>query len=213
MKLFLSRLVLDPANRRARHDLSDTYQMHRTISRAFVSPDLPSVEAKELLGEARFLFRIDEDPRGRCLTSLVQSRTEPDWSQVDASDGYLIGSPEVKEFSAAFGAGQRLAFHLRANPTVKRAGKRFGLYREDEQAKWMRRKAEQGGFSPEILTTRIEERISHSKGKGGGVEFLAVRFSGTLRVLNPDLLMASVANGIGSAKGFGFGLLSLARPI
>jgi CRISPR system Cascade subunit CasE len=39
----------------------------------------------------------------------------------------------------------------------------------------------------------------------------AVTFDGLLRVTDPEALLAALAGGIGSGKGFGFGLLSLAR--
>ena len=38
----------------------------------------------------------------------------------------------------------------------------------------------------------------------------AVCFEGVLKVTDEDLFTETVENGIGSAKGFGFGLLSLA---
>jgi len=37
-----------------------------------------------------------------------------------------------------------------------------------------------------------------------------VRYEGLLQVTDPHLLVEAVRAGIGSAKGFGFGLLSLA---
>ena len=37
-------------------------------------------------------------------------------------------------------------------------------------------------------------------------------FEGVLRVADPAALASAVENGLGSAKGYGFGLLSLARP-
>ena len=42
------------------------------------------------------------------------------------------------------------------------------------------------------------------------IEF-GVRFNGLLQVTDPEKLMQAVRNGIGPAKAFGFGLLSLAR--
>jgi CRISPR system Cascade subunit CasE len=39
---------------------------------------------------------------------------------------------------------------------------------------------------------------------------MSVQFDGILRVSDPDKLHAAIENGIGSGKGFGFGLLSLA---
>jgi CRISPR system Cascade subunit CasE len=40
---------------------------------------------------------------------------------------------------------------------------------------------------------------------------LAVQFDGVLEVTDPAKFLETVRQGIGSAKGFGFGLLSLAR--
>ena len=39
----------------------------------------------------------------------------------------------------------------------------------------------------------------------------AVRFEGTIEVTNTVLFLKTLASGIGSAKAFGFGLLSVAR--
>jgi CRISPR system Cascade subunit CasE len=48
-------------------------------------------------------------------------------------------------------------------------------------------------------------------GKGGHTEgrFYAVRFEGLLEVTDPGLFLEMLQDGVGSAKGFGFGLLSL----
>ena len=40
---------------------------------------------------------------------------------------------------------------------------------------------------------------------------LAVRFEGVLQVVDPVAFQQTLRRGIGSAKGFGFGLLSIAR--
>ena len=42
------------------------------------------------------------------------------------------------------------------------------------------------------------------------VRFLSVRFEGLLQVSDPDRFVGAIRSGIGSAKGFGFGLLSVA---
>jgi CRISPR system Cascade subunit CasE len=44
----------------------------------------------------------------------------------------------------------------------------------------------------------------------GGQTHVPVLFEGVLRVNDPAKLIEAVRNGIGSAKGYGFGLLSLA---
>ena len=59
---------------------------------------------------------------------------------------------------------------------------------------------------------RLESR--RARAEGGDVATVshhAVRFEGVLRVVEPALLVAALENGVGSAKGFGFGLLSVGR--
>jgi len=43
------------------------------------------------------------------------------------------------------------------------------------------------------------------------MNFLSVQFDGVLQVRKPDELASTIFTGFGSAKGLGFGLLSLAR--
>jgi CRISPR system Cascade subunit CasE len=112
-----------------------------------------------------------------------------------------------------------LAFRLRANPTVKRtvAGrkKRLGLYREDEQIKWLERKAESGGFRLISVRTSHHENVGgriHREGITHNLRLLSVQFDGLLQATDPDRLWEAVRQGIGSGKGLGFGLLSLAPP-
>lgn len=48
---------------------------------------------------------------------------------------------------------------------------------------------------------------------GSKQQFSAARFDGVLQVTDADKFQSALENGIGSAKGFGFGLLSVARLI
>lgn len=212
MTLYLSRLRLDPRSAQVRAELRSPYEMHRTLAKAFAPPSLPDPDAKAALAAARVLFRADQAASERGVTVLVQSRTTPAWMLLTAGDGYLLSAPEVRAFEPAFRPGHRLAFRLRANPTVKRDGKRLGLYREEEQTAWLRRKAEEGGFAVDTAAPLVEQRSLRAPRKGSAVEFLAVRFDGILRVLNPPRFAETLASGIGSGKGFGFGLLSVALP-
>lgn len=217
--MYLSRLILNPRNRRVQRELADPYQMHKTLMRGF--PDDLDRERD------RVLFRVDTDPRTGIPVVLLQSTLEPrwDWLADDGAQGYLLSghllppgveeNPAVKSFDLNLAPGQVLAFRLRANPTVKRNGKRLGLYREEEQRKWLERKARMGGFH--LLSTRVSnrtviggrihhDRITHK------LRLLSVQFDGLLRVTDPDRLRETVRRGVGSGKGLGFGLLSLARP-
>lgn len=112
-------------------------------------------------------------------------------------------------------------------------GKRVALQREDEQIAWLLRKAEQGGFSipgswvevddPEIagVTRKLpnfrvdampEARVRWGFQKDDALlgTCHAVRFEGVLIVQDGERFRTTLADGIGAAKGFGFGLLSVA---
>jgi CRISPR system Cascade subunit CasE len=212
--MYLSRLILNPRSRRVQRELAEPYEMHRSLMKAF-PPDLAP-------REERMLFRVDEHPR-LGLTLLVQSCDVPNWSWLaeEGARGYLLPvaepNPAVKPFDLHPVAGQTLGFRLRANPTIKtkREGRpvRNGLFDEDAQQAWLVRKAEAGGFRILSINSVAEGKIS------GGVKrvetthkltLLGVRFDGLLQVTDPDRLVEAVRHGIGSAKGLGFGLLSLA---
>ena len=212
--MYLSRLILNPRDRRVQREIGEPYQMHKTLMRSF--PDDIDRE------KDRILFRVDADPRTGVPTVLLQSTLEPRWGWLDnnGARGYLLQAPETKTFDLNLVPGQVLAFRLRANPTVKRKcddgrRRRIGLYREEEQLKWLERKAEQGGFR--LLSARSQDALDvhgwvHRDDAKHKLKLFAVRFDGLLQVTDPDRLRETVRRGIGSGKGLGFGLLSLARP-
>ena len=69
------------------------------------------------------------------------------------------------------------------------------------------------GALGELAATATWHTVSlHRNGATHKLRLLAVRFDGLLQVTDPDRLRETVRRGIGSGKGFGFGLLSLARP-
>lgn len=226
--MYLSRLILNPTDRRVRRDQANFYELHRTLMRGF-PPELPADE--------RVLFRLDEDGGGRPLL-LVQSRTAPDWGGLPA--GYLsaadpfepLPNPAVKCVQLAFHPGQALRFRLRANPTVKksggpgRQGQRVALAGEEAHLAWLARKGEDGGFRPlaGVNVADLGRVFGGGRKRAGGddtanaaagsrpaVELHVVQFDGLLAVTDPARFGQTLLAGIGSAKGFGCGLLSLAR--
>jgi CRISPR system Cascade subunit CasE len=213
--MYLSRLILNPRNRRVQREIAGPYQMHESLMRSF-----PSGIDRE---KDRVLFRVDTDSRTGVPTILLQSTLEPGWGWLEGNGarGYLLQPPEAKSFDLRLTPRQVLAFRLLANPTVKRrfedgAHKRVGLYREEEQIAWLKRKGEQGGFR--VLSVRIVGRDTihstiHRDDATHKLKLLAVQFDGLLQVIDPNRLQETVRRGIGSGKGLGFGLLSLARPL
>lgn len=157
--------------------------------------------------QGRLLFRLHEDARPYLL---VQTQSTPDWDAAFGEFDVLARSPEVKQFEPAFGAGQRLAFRLRANPTVKRDGRRQGLYRAKEQTDWLQRKADDNGFAVAGVTVQPQGKVTVRKRGQSPMRFCAVQYDGILSVVDAAAFRSAVESGVGSGKGFGFGLLSVA---
>lgn len=199
--LFLSKLELNLRSRYARRDLNYPYEMHRTLTSA-VSTGLDT-------GRERLLWRTEQHQRG--VTVLVQTRTEPEWQVVaDKYADYFADLPQRKTFTPQLERGQRLRFRLRGNPTVKRQGKRYGLYKTEEQLDWLSRKLTHAGAVLESAMLQNDTLIK-PKRDNHTMKVLAVTFDGYLFVDDADTFTRAISEGIGSAKGLGMGLLSVGR--
>jgi CRISPR-associated protein Cas6/Cse3/CasE subtype I-E len=62
------------------------------------------------------------------------------------------------------------------------------------------------------LGDRQSRRPDPQRGVVGLVTHVGVRFDGLLTVVDPVRFVQTLETGVGSAKGFGFGLLSIAPP-
>lgn len=205
--MYLSLLKLNHRSRKAMTETSRPYELHRSLMRAFPN--------HENGGPGRVLFRLDIDHREGDISVLVQSENKPDWTTLDGSGGFFL-EQKCRDFNPSVAAGQVLFFRLRANPTKreKQSGKRLGILREDDQIKWLHLKAKEGGFEVVSLTV-IPEGIAHDKMTDGvdskhNLSLLSVRFEGVLKVTDSHIFRQTLKCGIGSAKGLGFGLLSIA---
>lgn len=197
--MYLSRLMPDMRSRDARRDLANPYEMHRTLSH--------SVERGIDEGVERVLWRLELDRHGDVDHVLVQTVTEPDWGFLP--DPYLQQAPESKRFEVPSVVGMPFRFRLRANPSVRREGKRHALNDPDAQRDWLERKAARAGFRLVRATLASEERMRAHK-DGRTLTVFAVTFEGAGRVADSEPFAAALRSGIGPAKSLGLGLLSVA---
>jgi CRISPR system Cascade subunit CasE len=198
--MYLSKLQLNPTHPNVQRDLSDRHELHRTILCAFPS-ELPTHE--------RVLFRV-EVSRQR-IDLLVQSQLLPDWSCLHRD--YVIQIPQLRHVNTQhIQLGQALMFRLLANPTIKREGKRHALYQDEQCFDWLVRKGQQHGFRVGSNGYR-HHVVGNVYGKKYQQVWHAVQFDGVLHVHNYEIFTQSLKNGIGSAKAFGFGLLSIPYPM
>ncbi len=203
--MYLSKLILNPASRRVRTEIGRPYEFHRTLMQAF-----PLTEE----GPGRVLFRLDVSKEAHVVILLVQSEKDPDWRPLENTENFLLERAQSKPFFPVFHIGQPCRFRLRANPTVKRQGKRLGIVKEDEQLAWLHRKGASGGFEPVSVIVRperkMQDKMTDRTKTPRNLTLVAVRFDGLLSVTDPTTFGQTVASGVGSGKGFGFGLLSVA---
>lgn len=199
--MYLSQLRLNPRHRRARADLADRYELHRTLLKAF---------PVQLPADERVLYRVDTERYTGNATVLVQSVYSPDWNAADhlQATEYLLEPPQMRAVMLANETGQRLPFRLQANPTIKRDGKRHALYDDDKLLAWLHRKGEQHGFRVDTLDVQVN-KLGKFYGKRRSMIWHAVQFDGVLQVTDVPAFHDALLSGIGSAKSFGFGLLSV----
>ena len=221
--MLLHRIHLDLRCREARRDLSDPYQLHATLCRAFCTPE-------QKCPEGEFLWRLEpETDAAGCPRILVQSRCAADWARID-TEGWLAQADPAIALNERLAldsieAGKRFRFRLRANPCVTRNGKRLGLLKLEEQEAWIKRKGDQHGFSLPRLTVfdfaepsleRPDVRISNEQMLGGrqhsgnGIRVYSVLYEGRLTVTQPESFKKALLSGIGHGKVMGLGLLSVA---
>lgn len=223
--MFLHRIHLDPRCREARRDLSDPYQLHSTLCRAFSMPD------RKCPG-GEFLWRLEPEADSTGYPRvLVQSHKIPVWTDIGVRGWLAAADPAIDLQDRlkldSLKVRQRFRFRLRANPCVTRNGKRLGLLRLEEQEAWMVRKGEQHGFLllqlpsfdlSESFHDRVDVRVSQEqmlRGKqhsGNGIRMFSVLYDGILSVTEPDKFRKALEIGIGHGKVMGLGLLS-AVPI
>ena len=218
--MYLSKLTLNPEHAPARRDLASPYQLHKTLANAF--GDAPEGVHRKTHG---VLFRVEDVGPGG-VPVLVQSTSEPDWRQLEP--GYLTRLEGPKPVVLELAEGQRLRFRLVANPvrrvTVegKKHPRRQALVHphakdgiETGYLDWLDRQlGRQGAEVGQVADVpfRLDRKVKGNRGTipKGKLPHFGVRFDGVLSVTDADALAVAVREGIGPAKAWGFGLLSLA---
>jgi CRISPR system Cascade subunit CasE len=172
-----------------------------------------------------FLFRIDPSREGAQI--IVQSATVPNWAYAFANfRGVLAAGAQVCEFAPAFTPGQRLQFRLEANPTRKidtkstpEGARRHGRRVPVAAAAcidWLRRFEAPGGFAIDPQAVRLEcgvARARKSSDAEDGVSYASARFDGVLTVTDPQAFLRKLLAGFGTAKAYGFGLMSVVPAV
>jgi CRISPR system Cascade subunit CasE len=178
--------------------------------------------------DARVLWRTDTVRDNTWL--YVVSGMRPDFSHIveqfgwpDAEQGWE--AKDYEPFLSRLDSGQHWRFRLHANPVYTVDGRVCGHVTGEQQRKWLISRAERNGFSfPQIKTGEgddtteavqvIHRNILKFRKKPNDrayVTLAVATFEGELIVEDAALLRRALTCGIGRAKAYGCGLLTLAR--
>ena len=184
--------------------LSDCYAWHKAIWQCF--PHRPEADRD-------FLFRLNEVPTG--VLVHVLSPHEPQRPSFCMEENWQIKAvpPSFLEhncyrFDVVCNPGRKVKAFT-SDGQRKKNSRREAIIKPDEQLAWLTRKAKDNGF--EVLPdVRIDPGNSYlfRKNQQSGTH-IGVRFSGALRVIQRDDFCQAFHKGLGSARGFGFGMLLL----
>lgn len=231
--MYMSKLNLNLRSVDVQKDLRNCYDLHRTVLSAYPQLDSENKKARDVFN---VLYRLDNSSASDRLDLLVQSESKPDWSKLPQH--YVTYSSqntpniEVKDISHVFDTiknGMCLRFRIRANATKKtntslkkdrlegrkNNGTRIPILKTDEQIKWITNKSKLHGFDIVSVKNLPDVNISNtgiSKGRKTDkiLTFNSVVFEGILAINDTVVFSDTLKKGIGSAKAFGFGLLSIA---
>lgn len=227
----LTRISINPARRNGRKLLTNPQAMHAAV-RASFPPDIAE-------DGARVLWRVDtqdhesvlyivgpEKPTGAVIVEQAGWESRP------------AQTADYGRFLDSLMKGQRWHFEIVANPTYSEPNGKRGKVKAHVSARhqldWLYKHAPKAGFAlaPRIDDSCTDEERSRwavsdapmvmerwtdvfgkgneSRGSRNQVRIAKARFSGTLEITDADAIRHSLTHGIGRARAYGCGLLTLA---
>jgi len=224
---YLTRVRINPRRRQSQRYLSDPHRMHGAVLAGF--PEDPTGDSST----GRVLWRLDnDDPRRPLLWVLSPAR--PDYSALVEEAGWPesdVSGFETRSYRPVVDgltSGEHYAFRLTANPVhnVKVGGngrtKRMGHVTATQQIAWLTDRTENWGFTipegtggePNLrLIARNRQtffRRREGDAKPRRVTLTTATYEGEMIVTDPDRLRSAITGGVGHAKAYGCGLMTLA---
>ncbi len=225
--MFLTKFSLNTARRGAGALLASPQRMHAAVLSSF--PPGARLDTPE----GRVLWRVDTGPR-RVAELFIASPDEPDLSHLVEQAGWpTLQAWQTKPydpFLARIVTGQRWAFRLTANPVRQVRGadgarsKPVAHVTASQQVSWLVERAERMGISitlgadaePTVSVaerrTRSFDRRDEAGGSSRRVVVAQATFEGLLEVTDAAALANVLRRGVGRARGYGCGLMTLAPP-
>ncbi|QRP46029.1 type I-E CRISPR-associated protein Cas6/Cse3/CasE [Amycolatopsis sp. FDAARGOS 1241] len=219
--MFLTKMPINPQRRGAQQLLSSPQAMHAAVLAGF--PDARPTE------DGRVLWRLDTYAHHRVLL-FIASPDKPDLQHLVEQAGWPTTqawqTASYDGMLASLRTGQRWQFRLTANPV--RAGRRdgwddtkpLGHVTVAQQQQWLLDRTERLGFrfcrshgnpsEPDLAV--IDRTVRRFRRGSSRVTISTATFEGHLEILDALSIQRALTFGIGRAKSYGCGLMTLARP-
>lgn len=228
--MYLTRFRINTERIGARKLLSSPQVLHAAVMSSFA--ELPD----EQPGSPRVLWRLDRDSRSRTHLCVV-SPYKPDLMHLVEQAGWPATARwetyDYGPFLERLTAGDRWAFRLTANPVHSVRNKDGAPTKTTahitprHQMRWLLQRQESAGFAivrrpstqnqqdeldQHQLVVHNRRQIAFNKRAAGKpVTLVTVTYDGRLEVTEPDAFRRTLTQGLGKAKAYGCGLMTLAR--
>lgn len=229
--MYLTRFRINTARREGRELLGSPHRMHAAVNMSF--PELPSRDGSG----PRVLWRVDRNSAAEVLLFVV-SPGRPDMTHLVQQAGWpAAGTPgwqtyDYGSFLDRLAKGSTWSFRLTANPvhSVRRKDgeptKRTAHVTSRHQIAWLLSKQASAGFAvvekphearlleygdEHQLVVRDKRDLRFAKAaERRTVSLTTVMYDGRLTVTDADVLRRTLTQGIGKARAYGCGLMTLA---
>jgi CRISPR system Cascade subunit CasE len=204
--MYLSRVKINTSIRNTIKILSSPQVVHAAVEASFADSD-----------QTRKLWRIDYY-RGHPYM-LLFSQNKPDFVSFTKQFGYPDMPGEVHDYQKVLDIlqnGQQYRFRLCANPvySIKQGegqrGKVVPHITIAQQEGWLQGKSEKAGFM--LNEFAIKQRsIKKFTRQHKRVTLSMATYEGVLKIEDAEVFKVTLIQGIGRAKSYGCGLLTLAK--
>ncbi|SEG93907.1 CRISPR system Cascade subunit CasE [Thermomonospora echinospora] len=227
--MYLTRFRVNTARVTARKVLSSPQVLHAAVMSSFAT-----VPVQEDDGP-RVLWRIDRNSKAETYLYIV-SPIKPDLTHLVEQAGWPTTGGwqtyDYEPFLSRLTKGDEWAFRLTANPVHSarrndteptKVTAHVGL---QHQLRWLLQRQETAGFRVvekpaerqvipgtdvhELVIRERRQLTFRKKGHSKPVTLVTVTFGGKLEVTDPDALRRTLTRGLGRAKAYGCGLMTLA---
>jgi CRISPR system Cascade subunit CasE len=222
--MFLTKMQINPRRRSAHPLMGSPQAMHAAVLAGFADPRPTE--------HGRILWRMDIHDTHRVLL-FVASPEQPDFTHITEQAGWPTTEAwqtrPYGPFLESLRPGQHWQFRLTANPV--RSGrapgwtdtKPLGHVTVKQQEQWLLDRAEKLGFKlapthelddgivePDLAV--VDRSIKRFRRKDNAVTIATATFEGQLEITDAPALRHTLTHGVGRAKSYGCGLLTLAPP-